>query len=277
MVIAIIGVLVSLLLPAVHYSRETARRMSCANNQKQIALAVHNFESANKVFPSGLTSAKSSYPYMSWLAAILPNLEQKPMWSELVEDYQIWKDPVVDRGMKQRVSSYVCPSSRVSGELLSARGKVLVICGDYLGVAGSNHQAKDGVLFNSSTIRMRDIQDGTSNTLLLGERPPSLDGWYGWWYTGMNSDSEGLLDVFMGLRETASGNGGELNACVQPGRFTKPHADAICNVLGYWSFHSGGGNFAFCDGSVRFLSYEKNAVVEKMAQRSDGAVVSLED
>jgi prepilin-type processing-associated H-X9-DG protein len=141
----------------------------------------------------------------------------------------------------------------------------------YQGVAGLDFENRNGVLFRNSQIRFADIGDGTSNTLLIGERPPVFNGrWYGIWYRDSGTYFEGTLGVVMGVREknrmvVTVGSCPPGYYKFSPGRLGDP-----CDVFHFWSFHSGGANFAFCDGTVRFLGYEKTGIMSALASRNGG-------
>ena len=124
---------------------------------------------------------------------------------------------------------------------------------------------------------------GTRNTLMIGERPPSTDFWYGWWYaTGSGSQSTG--DVALGVAELnpahtpdGDGMGRYLDDCPPgPYRFTAGRNEQ-CNTLHFWSYHSGGANFAYADGSVRLIPYAiEETVMRALATRAGGEVVNLD-
>ena len=121
----------------------------------------------------------------------------------------------------------------------------------YLGVSGTDLGSRDGVLYaERRVLRLTDITDGSSNTLLVGERPPGADLAYGWWYAGPGQDLTGSGDVTLGVRER---NVALPGACPDgpyqlAGRLTEQ-----CDLFHFWSPHAGGANFLLADGSVRFL------------------------
>jgi len=172
-VIAIIGVLVGLLLPAVQAARESARRMQCGNNLKQIGLSIHNYESAYKCLPAGRTSRG-----LSAHAALAPFLEQNNA-AEQINFAAHWNaaENAVARTFK--VATFLCPSDPQSNNPLDWGGTT------YRGNQGSgilwglpprnpsdpnfSMPAPNGVFFLNSFLRFRDILDGLSNTVALSE------------------------------------------------------------------------------------------------------------
>jgi prepilin-type processing-associated H-X9-DG protein len=145
----------------------------------------------------------------------------------------------------------------------------------YVGVLGTNYTLTDGVFFLDSAVRWADITDGTSQTLMAGERPPSTDFWYGWWYTGYGQLGSGSLDMLLGAAERNSGARYVGNCPPGPARYGPGTLTDQCAVFHFWSLHPGGGNFVFCDGSVHFLTYDAAAILPALATRSGQEVVSL--
>src|SRR5207248_1022887 len=145
------------------------------------------------------------------------------------------------------VPLFGCPAdARVQNTQLAA-GKVAVAFTSYLGVVGTNQSRCDGVLYVDSAVRLGDITDGSSQTLLFGERPPSADFAFGWWYRGWAQQRGGSADMVLGGRERNTTGTSYLCApgpyTFGPGRF-----DNQCDMFHFWSPHTGGANFAFADG-----------------------------
>jgi prepilin-type N-terminal cleavage/methylation domain-containing protein len=202
-VIAIIGILVGLLLPAVQAAREAAaaRRMQCSNNLKQIGLAHHNYHDTFKTFPPGAINGNfgASRAIWAWSAQILPMIEQTNLFNALGVSgteaaISLTNNPAL---FQQTISFLRCPSD--AGPQLnehsfnsvrdSGTGVVKVIVSNYVanlghrgirdGVAnlsGSDNNRFTGTHAHRSHINIRDITDGTTNTLLIGERPYFLRG-----------------------------------------------------------------------------------------------------
>src|SRR5262249_29943949 len=116
----------------------------------------------------------------------------------------------------------------------------------YLGNAGSGNNKNDGVLYYNSKIRMEIIKDGTTNTLFVGERPPSQDLDYGWWFAGAGWDGNGVGDVFMEARATNYAS--SIGCAATKVGFQAGDINNNCDQPHYWSMHPGGGNFLMCDG-----------------------------
>ena len=324
-VIAIIGILVGLLLPAVQAAREAARRMQCTNNLKQQVLAMHNHHDTFNRFPAahlmGVTwyhsfrrnpppggftrnasGTFSSYPaegpWWSWMTRILPFIEGNNLFNAFdkrgVAAAWAW-DPPVNLPLHRNINpTFVCPSDPRGGQLSPREPNGLQSAlSSYLGVTGTNQfqeaGGQDGILFVNAAVKMAMITDGTSNTLIVGERPPSSSLNYGWQWAGSgDSPYFGACDVVLGVHERAE------RPTATPD-FFRPGAVQDPNDIHryhFWSLHPGGGNWALADGSVRFISYSSSAaqripasatevvvpnVLQAMASRSDGSVVQLPD
>lgn len=276
-VIAVIGVLIGMLLPAVQAARESARRISCENNIRQVALATLNFESATRRLPVAVTQFEvGQFGGMTWLTRLLPHLEQQAQWDQAVDDYQSSPNPFTHAGLQTLMPILVCPSDPTGMELHFTHQNLLVAQTNYLGVNGTNFQQQDGMFVGEEQVSLRDVTDGLSNTLLIGERPPSSDFWYGWWYaSGQGNSSTG--DVTLGVAEL---NPSEdlvsaqtfLEDCPPgPYRFEPGASAQQCDALHFWSHHPGGAIFATADGAVRFQAYDIGSqILSALSTRSGG-------
>ena len=255
-VIAIIAILIALLIPAVQAVREAAHRTSCQNNLKQVSLAVLHYESVSKKFPTYLGIEQKS-----WMYKILPYVEQN--------------DPGDGNIFRTPVPTFLCPSDpRPLGSMLSQlfHGGFYAMT-SYLGSAGSDlyKYPDDGVVGTRNyAVRMIEITDGASNTIMLGERPPggggnnSLDPIYwGWW-------SYGTFDSILWVKMPNLPNNLDQKGMICPGvnEFSPGNINDDCSVNHYWSVHRGGGHFSFVDGSVRFMDYSTS--LPKLASRNGG-------
>jgi prepilin-type N-terminal cleavage/methylation domain-containing protein/prepilin-type processing-associated H-X9-DG protein len=281
-VIAIIGVLIGLTLSATQRVRASAARTQCQNHLRQIGLALQNYHAAHGQLPPGVTlkDEPGSFPWMSWGTRILPYLEQDAVWRQAVEASKTKPADFTaspPHPFTTVISIYGCPADGRVRQTVLARGHLPVALGSYLGVAGTRHSRRDGSLFRDSRIKFTDITDGTSNTLLVGERPPSPDMWTGWWYAGVGVDWMGTADTVLGTRERATPPRPDFPDC---GRFTQFQAgrlDNMCDVMHFWSLHTGGANFLLADGSVRFLGYGAADVLPALATRAGGEAVVISD
>ena len=174
-VIAVIGVLIALLLPAIQAAREAARRMSCANNVRQLALAMHNFESAQKKFPPQIMLGKGQYRW-SPQSRILPYLEQSNLFSSI--DFSIPYGDVLLNGEKlqaTRVPTLLCPTEQrdelrvKNGEPYHYPLNYAVNCGEWLVHDPITQTGGTGAFFPGQGIGTRNFADGLSNTLMLAE------------------------------------------------------------------------------------------------------------
>jgi prepilin-type N-terminal cleavage/methylation domain-containing protein/prepilin-type processing-associated H-X9-DG protein len=278
-VIGIVSALMGLLLSAVQQARAAAARIQCENNLKQIGLAFHMYHNTYGALPPGFRSltAAQSMPWSGWPLSLLPYLEKTALFVNAQAAYQLTRNPFLNpphTGLATVVQTYVCPSdaSAAFAQRAKKTGEVAAFT-DYLGVSGTNYATHDGVLFPDSHVRFADITDGTSNTLLAGERPPSSDFQYGWWYAGIGQKYTGSVDMILGVQEvnllpvapTSCGPGA---SSYSPGRAGSP-----CNMFHFWSYHPGGANFLFTDGSVHFLPYSVAPIMVPLATRAGGEAI----
>jgi prepilin-type N-terminal cleavage/methylation domain-containing protein/prepilin-type processing-associated H-X9-DG protein len=280
-VIAVIGVLVGLVLPAVQKVREAAARAQCVNNLKQIGLALQNYHDSYRSFPPGYVSNYDSAgndtgPGWGWAAFILPQMEQQNLYNAIQFNQNI--EAAANSSVRvQPVKSYICPSDHLpptwtAMQYNSAGNPVGPICdvasASYIGVFGVSEPGVDGegIFFRNSSIRIADIADGTSQTMMVGERsfrwcqatwvgsvtnasmvpPPGSPAMAGEW------NGSGFV-----LGHTFEGSGG-------PG---SPGTE----VNGFSSQHTGGSNFLFADGHVQSLQVSMDHQVYKALSTRAGA------
>jgi prepilin-type processing-associated H-X9-DG protein len=278
-VIAIIGVLIGLILPAVQRARGTAVRTECANNLRQIGLGLHAYDDTQGTLPPGVSykDGKDPYPWMSWLTRLLPYVEESAVWEQAVRAYEQdkwFENNPPHSGLATVMRAYSCPADSRTSDVFYAAPTLQVAFTAYLGAEGHNQIKRDGVFYLDSRVRLIDITDGLSTTLMVGERPPSADGSLGWWYAGWGQSQDGSAEMVLGVRERNAKYGG---ACPSgPSHFGPGRVNNVCDVLHFWSLHPGNGaNFAFADGSVHFLTYAADPIMPALATRAGGEVVEL--
>ena len=254
-VVAIIGVLVALLLPAVQAARESSRRSQCANNLRQQGLALIGFEGEHRTLPVGCANCLADPKrFHSWNSQILPWLEQASLRKQLDFTVISYQPPNIGVGGIQ-LDVFLCPST-LEQDVLSTTGLwkkgAFTDYGGVYGVGGSGQDNIDeewnkqllksealGVLVYDQAIAFKDVADGTSNTVacaeLLGRRRGECE-----WVNGNNIFAQ---DVESGVN------------------------DAVNTSVGIGSPHSGGAQVAFCDGHIAFLS-------EQMEQRALNAILT---
>lgn len=320
-VIAIIAILVSLLLPAVQQAREAARRTQCKNNLKQLGLAAHNYHDVYNKFPPGFTQTTNlpaagpglgGFQGTSVFCAILPYLEQANLYStfdQAVPKRNIATKPGVLSGTV--VQAYLCPSDAGIGDGLDTYTAVTPT--QYYG--RTNYRANggsrpifatsatnDGVFMcvgpgarkastapNGFCTSMRDLTDGTTNTILFGEHHKvdrnfdtfttagwnsgsTIAGWSRWYPAGGDSGLGNLMcGSFAPIGYVTPWAHGATGAPTSSGSWFI-HQDRRLSAIG--SAHTGGAQVALCDGSVRFLSNSLSAsVLQYLCQRDDGQVL----
>jgi prepilin-type N-terminal cleavage/methylation domain-containing protein/prepilin-type processing-associated H-X9-DG protein len=266
--LGIIAVLLGLLLAAVQRARSSSDRAQCSNNLRQIGLALQNYHAARQSFPPGVRTTDDPYPYLAWSARLLPYLDQAPLWSQTDADYRRqpnFAEPQPHVGLATEMPVYLCPAQGRSTDVVGKKAlPIAYTC--YLGVSGAE-KFGTGIFYLNSKVRFSDIIDGTSNTLAVGERPPSAIKWLGWWYAGVGQSGDGSADFLMSVRET--NHTPRLPTCpLGPYAFGPGRPDEPCDTLHFWSQHPGGGNFLFADGAVRFLSYDADPILPALATRA---------
>jgi prepilin-type processing-associated H-X9-DG protein len=275
--ISVIGVLVGLTLGAVQKARAAAQRAACANNLRQLGVALHHSHESAGRFPPGIRIWGDRYPFASWITRILPQLDNQPFWAEAVADYAdrpVFVGPPAHRNLARPLPVVLCPAG--DRRLGTTDENVTAAFTYYLGVSGRVGSRRDGVLFFDSAVRLADITDGASQTLLAGERPPSPDNHFGWWYAGTGQRSDGSADFLMAAHET--NRTFRAPTCPRgPYPFRAGNPNEMCDTFHFWSLHPGGAHFAFADGSVRFLRYEADPILPALATRAGGEAIGVPD
>ncbi len=296
--LAIVGVLVALILPAVQAAREAARRSHCQNNLKQIGLALHGYHDVQGTFPAGFTFKNSAVGYplgpgWAWGARLLSGLEQATLFNAVNESFSYFAPPN-QTVIETSLSAFACPSSPGRGPVSSgyietpisslerlAAGQYVASAGSVSvkGVDGTMAQG-NGVFFLNSRVTIRDLADGTSATLLVGERSRNVADatWVGVtnlsWILCTKEDwpiHSCASAMFMVLARTDPSSDVLYGAVPSGSTPNSPGAGAD----GFWSLHPRGCNFLFGDGAVRFLK-ESIAphVFSALATRAGGDIVS---
>ena len=285
-VIAIIAVLIGLLLPAVQKVRDAAARAQCQNNLKQIGLALQNYHDTQRSFPAGYVSGvgpsgEDTGPGWGWAALILPQMEQQPLFAQINIAVPI-EAPQHATVRTSVVKSYLCPADTPPptlsvGPASSSGQLVSVTCqlapASYTGCFGVSEPGVDGegVFFRNSQVRIGDITDGTSSTLLAGERSYrySQTTWVGT-VTGTNAVPSPGSPLPMEADEPANfvlSHVGEMEA----------GAARPFEINNFSSSHTGGAMFVFADGHARFLTSSTDFTTLKgLATRSGGETITGE-
>jgi len=279
-VIAIIAVLVALLLPAVQQAREAARRSSCKNNLKQIGLGLHNYHDTHRVFPPGWVTRITNSTYNNnrfgsgrygWSAFILPFVDQASIYNQQNFEAANMPNPNNNNALNQSLSVYRCPSDTGPDVVAAAQASGYGLsnyAGNYGHIERPGHsfeQFTSGILFGNSSIKMRDITDGTSNTIMAGEHSIRQRGI-------LNSRGAG---IWAGLIQNK-----QMDLLCRSTDATTPinQSSPVANNShdGFGSFHTGGAQFLLCDGSIRFISENIDSgagitgTYQRLGNREDG-------
>jgi len=306
-VIAIIGILIALLLPAVQAAREAARRAQCTNNVKQLVLAMHNYHDTYKVLPS-CYGGNAQYDYTntghSWMQAILPYVEQQPLYDKIIFGLQVGTgnpgdaDYNVNTEVSRTViAAFLCPSDSNQQGLMGSRANVNdtraitnykacagsnwawgdAVCrhtwprGGYWGNDGSGLDRGNGIIFRNNNnyreawIKFAEIEDGASNTFAVGEAIPRWCNHTWWyWFNGSTATCGIPLNYKSNIIMT------------DPAQTLETRWTDWGNNYSFMSRHPGGANFGICDGSVTFVSETiELATYRHLGNRGDGEPVQV--
>ena len=275
-VIAIIGILIGMLLPAVQQVREAARRIDCSNKSRQVGLAVMNYESAHGEFPPGWIVGEFELTGWGWASIILPFLEAENLADEIDFDDIVGADPDV---IAEVLPVFLCTSDPAPDVLelgsdvaevgstggsgttnsFSSVGDLLVARSNYSGVFGTLEFSEDprrgsGIFFANSDVTFGEIRDGSSNTLMIGERRNDF-GTVTW------------AGVFPGVNEPFARIVGA--ADLSP----NSNEDTFEN---FRSYHPGGINVTLGDGSTQFVTDTiDEEIFQAFSSIAGGEVVNL--
>ena len=303
-VIAIIAILIALLLPAVQQAREAARRSTCKNAMKQIGLALHNYHDTHRTFPpgcvvgkgttgtgwcsnGGASSGATGYARAPWTVMILPQLEQTALYTSFnfsqgfTSSTNVVGSASNDTQQRLPLPLYQCPSDPNGGSQVPNLNYFGVMGGGSgaTAIAGppaipafscatqTNQRAfyKNGVFYPNSSTQIRDLTDGTSNTLLVGETKYNLtptgraDGIHTLWASGTKFDASGLPFTMAGAElgiNSSSNHGGNSDTLNIQSRI-------------FGSFHTGGAQFLRGDGAVQFISENVDLTIYRLAAIAD--------
>ncbi|WZO99928.1 DUF1559 domain-containing protein [Isosphaeraceae bacterium EP7] len=295
-VIAITMVLFALLVPAVQSAREAARRIHCVNNLAQLALALQHYQSEHQVFPSGVVDGAGPIAnrppgyHMGWIVQILPEIEQGPAYHHLNFQHGVYA-AANSTIAGVRIATLSCPSDPYRPIFEPDEpGAPIAVEHEQSNFAGCHNDRESrirvtdrGMLFLNSSIRPEDVGDGTSQTIMLGEKLRNYGG-LGW----MSGTRATLRNT--GSRPNARSSVGidQMGQMEADDPLDEPVPDAIIKlpdgtitrrsqidpVGGFSSSHPGGANTAFADGSVKFLKDTiSRPVMWYLGNRDDGELL----
>jgi prepilin-type N-terminal cleavage/methylation domain-containing protein len=291
-VIAIIAILIALLLPAVQQAREAARRTQCRNNLKQFGIALHNYHDTTNVFPPAALAMNSSgvgYAPVAttgadpskanvvggwgWGTFILPYIDQAPLYNQLAPNGNNF--PAAPTALTQtKLPAFQCPTEAspdihfqddMGGDSTGnghARSSYAAIYGsDEVYYAFPIAANRKGMFAYNSAVRIRDISDGTSNTLMVGERL----------WDGVGTDATSLRRGALWVGRPTNTN---KYATIIRTNDSAAFRIRGTNASSASSGHTGGVHFVFGDGTVKFLSDNLDAATyRRLGQTQDGEVV----
>jgi type II secretory pathway pseudopilin PulG len=283
-VLGIVFVILALALPAIQRVRGTLARVECMNKLHQLGLALHHYHNDHGIFPPGLTTPKPNekMPWVTFLTRTLPYLERTELWQQAQLAYQsnpnYWEVPP-HTPLITVVKAFTCPLDERLNQPQTTHMNFVAALTSYVGCNGTQRSARDGILFPDSRIALTDIHDGTSWTILVGERPPSGDFWFGWWYGSYGQNGTGAPDSLLGVNEINAGGPFAGSSCpTGPYAFGPGKIHDVCDAFKYWSLHPGGSHFLMADKAVHFIGYHGGArVLPALATRAGGEAAMLPD
>lgn len=270
-VIAIIAILVALILPAVQNAREAARRSQCTNNLKQIGIALHNYHETNNCFPQGWIGVTANQPDVNglngwgWASKLLHRMEQQTLYHEIKFNVGV-TNPLNAPVLTRALPMFRCPSDTSSETwvLKDDMGNPVATLptANYVGNFGSGglddcetaplgtNCKGDGVMMHNVAIRLQDITDGTSSTLMIGEHKTRADlDWHSTW-VGVAAGGEEPYQRILGVTDHV------------------PNSPAN-HIDDFSSHHATGSYFVMGDGRVRLITSNIDEdVFKKLATRA---------
>lgn len=297
-VIAIIGVLVGLLLPAVQQAREAARRMTCVNNLKQTGLAMHSYYDSNRQLPSGYISpgtsaadpsASETAKGYAWGFVLLPYMEQSSLFDSIDQTGEAVGTSNEAKAAEANLGGYRCPTDTapVSFSVNNGSGTVDLPTSNYVAVLGWNNVTTEagqgnGVFFRNSDIQFRDIRDGLSTTICVGERKHIHDffdqGPYAansTWYAAVPGVLRNAGMTMMPMMKEGPGSL-VLGHVGQSGMMSGKTPNHTNHIVHFSSSHFGGVAFLLCDGSTHIIRDNIDYQLFKaIGTRAGGEVTNL--
>ena len=262
-VIAIIAVLIALLLPAVQQAREAARRTQCRNNMHQLGLALHNYHNSHSCFPPGLIEQSPEWGW-SWGAMILPFIDEAAVYNACNFDIipcNTWFAGVAanETARKSTLAQFWCPTDSNPNYDSGYGGQTMACYAACMGGCVANSlSCSDGLMAKNSRVRIRDVRDGTSQTIAVGEMCRKETA-YRWVYCAAYTATKRNTGTSLGQYET------------------NPSAGYAWQTS-FGSYHEGGAFFLFTDGQVRFISENiDHTVFAALGTRANNEIVDDED